>query len=111
MRDEDRLSEGERRLNLVLRPGDESVAQVISAALRPRQPRPRRYVGVIGMSMLALTVAAAWLWRGTAPTPAPLLISGSGSIVVVTSDDGRRWLIQTQQSSPGRGEYVIAFPQ
>ena len=30
MRDEDRLSEGERRLNLVLRPGDESVARVIA---------------------------------------------------------------------------------
>jgi hypothetical protein len=111
MRDEDRLSEGERRLNLVLRPGDQSVARVIAGALRPRQPRRRRHVGVIGMSMLALTVAAALLWRGTAPTPAPLLISGSGSIVVVTSDDGRRWLIQSPQGAPARGEYVIAFPQ
>ena len=111
MRDEDRLSEGERRLNLVLRPGDESVARVIAGALRPSQQRPRRYLGVIGASMLALAVAAAFLWRGTAPSPAPLVISGSGSIVVVTSDDGRRWLIQAQQSSPARGEYVIAFPQ
>ena len=111
MRDEDRLSEGERRLNLVLRPGDESVARVIAGALSPSQQRPRRLVGVIGASMLALAVAAAFLWRGTAPSPAPLVISGSGSIVVVTSDDGRRWLIQAQQSSPARGEYVIAFPQ
>jgi hypothetical protein len=110
MRDEDRLSEGERRLNLVLRPGDESVARVIAGALRPSQQRSRRHVGVIA-SMLALAVAAAFLWRGTTPPPAPLVISGSGSIVVVTSDDGRRWLIQAQQSSPARGEYVIAFPQ
>jgi hypothetical protein len=63
------------------------------------------------VSLLALAVAAAFLWRGTSPTPGPLVISGSGSIVVVTSDDGRRWLIQAQQSSPARGEYVIAFPQ
>lgn len=111
MRDEDRLSEGERRLNLLLRPGDESVARVIAGALRPRQQRPRRHVGVIGASMLALAVAAVFLWRGTAPSPAPLVISGSGSIIVVTSDDGRRWLIQAPQSSPARGEYVIAFPQ
>ena len=41
MRDEDRLS-GARRLNLVLRPGDASVARVIAGALRPRRPRPRR---------------------------------------------------------------------
>ena len=111
MRDEDRSSEGERRLHLVLRPGDASVARVIARALRPSQQRPRRHVGVIGASLLALAVAATLFWRGTAPSPAPLVISGSGSIVVVTSDDGRRWLIQTQQSSPGRGEYVIAFPQ
>jgi hypothetical protein len=111
MRDEDRLSEGEQRLNLVLRPGDESVARAIAGALRASQQRPRRHVGVIGASMLALAAAAAFLWRGTAPSPAPLVISGSGSIVVVTSDDGRRWLIQAQQSSPARGEYVIAFPQ
>ena len=110
MRDEDPLSEGERRLNLVLRPGDESVARVIAGALRPSQLRPRRHVGVIGAS-IALAAAAAFLWRGTAPSPAPLVISGSGSIVVVTSEDGRRWLIQAPQSSPARGEYVIAFPQ
>lgn len=111
MRDEDRVSQGERRLNLVLRPDDESVARVIAGSLRPGQQRPRRHVGVIGASMLALAVAATFLWRGTAPSPAPLVISGSGSIVIVTSDDGRRWLIQAQQSSPARGEYVIAFPQ
>jgi hypothetical protein len=110
MRDTDRLSEGERRLNLVFRPGDESVARVIAGALRPSQPRRRRHVGVIGASMLALAVAAAFLWRDTAPSPAPLVISGTGSIIVVTSDDGRRWLIQAQQSSPARGEYVITFP-
>ena len=111
MRDEDRLSEGEQRLNLVLRPGDESVARVTAGALRPSQQRPRRHVGVIGASMLALAVAATFLWRGTPPAPAPLVISGSGSIVVVTSADGRRWLIQAQQNPPARGEYVIAFPQ
>lgn len=110
MRDEDGFSEGERRLSLVLRPDDESVARVIAGALRPNQHRPRRRVGVIGASILALAVAAALLWQGTGPSPAPLVISGSGAIVIVTSDDGRRWLIQTQ-NLPTRGEYVIAFPQ
>jgi hypothetical protein len=111
MRDEDRLSEAERRLNLALRPGDESVARVIAGARRPRQRRLGLHVGVIGASILAVALAAAFFWRGTVPSPAPLVISGSGSIVVVTSADGRRWLIQTQQSSPARGEYVVAFPQ
>jgi hypothetical protein len=110
MRDEDRLSEAERRLNLALRPADGSLARVIAGALHPRQRRARRHVGVIGASMLALGLAAAFLWRSTVPSPAPLVISGAGSIVVVTSADGRRWLIQAQQSSPARGEFVIAFP-
>ena len=111
MRDEDRSSDGERRVNRVLRPGDDSVARVIAGALRASQQRRRRPVAVIGASMLALVVAAAFWWRGTAPSPAPLVISGSGSIVVVTSDDGRRWLIQAPQGPPARGEYVIVFPQ
>ena len=110
MREEEGLSEGERRLSQALRPGDDSVARVIAVAVT-RQQRPRRPVRVMGALMLASVVAAALLWRGTAPSPAPLVISGSGSIVVVTSDDGRRWLIQAQQSPPARGEYVIAFPQ
>ena len=111
MRDEDRLTEDERHLNLVLRPGDESVARVIAGAFRPPHVLPRRHVGLIGAFMLGLAVAAGFWSRATAPLPAPLVISGSGSIVVVTSDDGRRWLIQAPQSSPVRGEYVIAFPQ
>ena len=111
MRDDDRLSEGERRLNLGLRPGEESVARVIAGARRLSQQRPRRHVGVIGAFMLALAVAAAFLWRGTVPSPAPMVISGAGSIIIVTSHDGRRWLIQAPQSLPARGEYVIAFPQ
>ena len=109
MRHEDRLSETERRLNLALRPGDESIARVVAGAFHPRQQRGRRHVGVIGALMLALALASAFLWRSTVPSPAPLVISGSGSIIVVTSADGRRWLIQAQQSSPSRGEFVIAF--
>ncbi len=111
MSDEDRVSEGERHLTRVLRPGDDSVARVIAGALGPHQQRPRRHVGVMGASLLALAIAAALLWRGTAPSPGPLEISGSGSILVVTSDDGRRWLIQAPQSPPPPGEYVIVFPQ
>ena len=111
MRHEDHSSDAERRLNRVLQPDDDSVARVIAGVLRPTRQRRRRHVAVIGASMLAFVVAAAFLWRGTTPSPAPLVISGSGSIVVVTSDDGRRWLIQTPQSPPARGAYVIVFPQ
>ena len=81
-----------------------------AGGVRVRDRPAARQVRVIGAVMLAFAVVAALLWRGTPPLPAPLVISGSGSIVVVTSDDGRRWLIQAQQSSPARGEYVIAFP-
>jgi len=30
---------------------------------------------------------------------------------VVTSDDGRRWVVNARRNSTARGEYVIAFPQ
>ena len=114
MRDDDPLTDVERRLSRRLRGGDDAVARVIAAALAPAAPRvARRRVGarVIRGSILVLVIAIAVLWRGAPRAPSPLLISGYGAVVVVTSDDGRRWLIQAQQSSHPRGEYVIAFPQ
>jgi hypothetical protein len=111
MRDDDAISDVERRVKLALRPREEEVERVIAAALGPGRQRRRSHVALVGAALLALALATAILWRGTRPPPSPLMISGSGGVVVVTSDDGRRWLIQAQQAPPVQGEYVIAFPQ
>jgi hypothetical protein len=53
----------------------------------------------------------AQFWRASAPLPPALHISGTGSVLVVTSDDGKRWVVNVQRESTARGQYVIAFPR
>jgi hypothetical protein len=110
MRDDD-LTSAERRLGAVLQPDDERVRQVIASALSPdRQIYPLRPLGLLAACVVVLLVIGQ-LWRASAPLPPALHISGTGSVVVVTSDDGKRWVVNVQRESTARGEYVIAFPR
>ena len=110
MRDDD-VTSAERRLRAVLQPDDERVRHVIAGALSPdRQIHPLRPLGLLAASVVALLVIAQF-WRASAPLSPALHISGTGSVVVVTRDDGRRWVVNAQRNSTARGEYVIAFPR
>lgn len=110
MRDDD-VTSAERRLRTVLQPDDEGVRQVIAGALSPnRQIHPLRPLGLLAACVVVLLVIGQ-LWRASAPLPPALHISGTGSVVVVTSDDGKRWVVNVQSEPTARGEYVIAFPR
>ena len=110
MRDDD-VTSAERRLRTVLQPDDERVRQVIAGALSPdRQIHPLRPLGLLAACVVVLLVIGQ-LWRASAPLPPALHISGTGSVVVVTSDDGKRWVVNVQREPAARGEYVIAFPR
>ena len=110
MRDDD-VTNVERRLRAVLQPDDERVRRVIAGALSSdRQIHPLRPLGLLVACVVALLVIAQF-WRASDPLPSALHISGTGSILVVTSDDGKRWVVNVQRESTARGEYVIAFPR
>lgn len=110
MRDDD-LTSAERRLRAVLQPDDERVRPVIAGALSTdRQIHLLRPLGLLAACVVALLVFVQ-LWRASAPLPPALHISGTGSVVVVTSDDGKRWVVNVQRESTASGEYVIAFPR
>jgi hypothetical protein len=110
MRDDD-VTSAERRLRAVLQPDDERVRHVIAGALSTdRQIHLLRPLGLLAACVVALLVFVQ-LWRASAPLPPALHISGTGSVVVVTSDDGKRWVVNAQRESTARGEYVIAFPR
>jgi hypothetical protein len=86
------------------------VRHVIAGALSlDRQIHPLR-PGLLAACVVALLVIVQ-LWRASAPLPPALHISGTGSVVVVTSDDGQRWVVNVQRESTARGEYVIAVPR
>jgi hypothetical protein len=110
MHDDD-VTNVERRLRAVLQPDDERVRRVIVGALSPdRRIHPLRPLGLLVGCVVALLVIAQF-WRTSAPLPPALHISGTGSVLVVTSDDGKRWVVNVQRESTARGEYVIAFPR
>jgi len=110
MRDDD-VTNVERRLRAVLRPDDERVRRVCAGALSPdRQIHPLRPLGLLVACVVALLVIAQF-WRESAPLPPALHISGTGSVLVVTSKDGKRWVVNVQREPTARGEYVIAFPR
>ena len=112
MRDDDVITEGEHRLSRVLRPENERVRHVITRALAPG-PRTRPIGGarLLAAALMALLVLGMVIWRASAPRPASLTISGSGSVIVVTSDDGRRWILDGRNESETRGQFAIAVPQ
>lgn len=112
MRDDNVLTQLERRLRAALRPDDERVRHVVEGALSSGTGKDwwRRF-WLVAAGTAGLVIVAALVWHASAPAPGGLHVSGSGSVIVVTSDDGRRWVVNTDRSSEVRGAYVIVFPQ
>ncbi len=102
-----------------------------------RASRPR--LAIVAAAALALAVGvSAWQWRRTArheerepfiperppasrgmnaspsvrsPAPPSLAITGRGSLLIVDSQDGRRWVVGPLPERRAGGNYVIVFPQ
>lgn len=111
MRDDDVLTDAERRMRTVLRPTDEGAAAVASRALAPPLPAtPRRRAALTVAVILTLLLAGA-VWRASTPPQPAMHIWGSGSLVVVTRDDGRRWVVDGGHAPAPTGQYVIVVPQ
>lgn len=112
MHPDDPLSDAERRLRRALRPGDDRVKDVIDRALSTAgRPRPARVVRLLPAAIVALIAAGVLAWRTWAPGAPALTIRGSGSVIVVTSEDGRRWVVDERDAPAARGQYVIVVPQ
>lgn len=111
MHDDDVLTAAERRLGRMLRADDDRVSDVINRALSPERPiRSRGRARLLVAAFIALLALGTFVWRASAPAPAALTISGSGSVIVVTTEDGRRWLVDERNESRPRGHYAIAVP-
>jgi len=110
MQDDDGI-DVERRLRTVLRPDEARARAVAARALSAeRQRRSSWRIPVFAAAILVLAVIVAS--RSRRPADAPeLVISGRGSVVVVTASDGRRWVINAESRSTPTGQYVIAFPR
>jgi len=106
----------DRRLRAAFAIDDGVGRRVVAKALRTT-PAPV-YSGHM-KSAVALVVAIGvavglTLWRPWHAAPAPpagLRITATGAILVVESQDGRRWIVGPPPARPSGGNYVLVVPQ
>jgi hypothetical protein len=115
MDDEARLSETDGRVRAALAADPEATRRVLTAALGARSNQSwRRPYAIAGAAALCGLGAAAWLWHATGPPSSampPLTVTGHGRLIVVESQDGRRWIVGPSPPPRAAGSYVIVVPQ
>jgi hypothetical protein len=112
MDDERTLREVDARLSQALRPGHESVRRVVEEALaEPVSHHDGRLFSCAVAAAIAITAAVGgWAWQHAAVVRPSLSVVGRGSVVVVDSSEGRRWMLGPKTSHVS-GNYVIVLPQ
>ena len=115
MDDEHTLREADARVRAALVPDEGAARRVVSRALAGDRDRPgvrRLSYAAVGTAIVALLLGAgAWRWRRAAPATIPppsLAIVGRGPMIVVESQDGRRWVVGPPPERRTGGNYVIA---
>jgi len=101
MDDERELLEIDSRIRAALQANDDACRRVVARALAdeqratPHRRRGRFAILTAGAVVLILVVVGAIQWRRGAARPMPqsLTITSAGSMLVVESQDGRRWII------------------
>jgi hypothetical protein len=115
MDDERDMLEVEARVRAALNPEAEVARRVVMRALADGRAKPqsqqRLRIALLSAAVLALLAIAGLQWRRPAnhAMPPALAITGEGSMVVVESDDGRRWIVGPPATRDTRGSYVIVF--
>ena len=120
MDDKDGLLEIDRRVRAAVSPPASVVDRVVMRSFTngDRAPQHRRRIRFAAMTaaMLALLIGlTAWQGRrqgaGENTRPTSLAITGEGSLLVVESQDGRRWVVGPAPKRRIGGGYVIVVPQ
>jgi len=119
MDDENRLLEVEARVRAAVNPPAYVVDRVVRRALDdtdgPPQYRHRMTLAVVTVAtvvlLIALIVSLGRQRPGESTLPTSLAITGEGSLLVVVSQDGRRWIVGPAPKRRTGGGYVIVVPQ
>jgi hypothetical protein len=115
MNDDDNLFDLDTRVRAALTPETEAARRVVMRALADGDEKPRRQqrlrVALLTAAVVALLVVTGWQWRRGASRAMPpsLAITSDGSMLVVESEDGRRWIVGPSPTRSTAGSYVIVF--
>jgi len=120
MDDEHTPHDLDRRVRGALAIDDAASRRVVARALKAPDERPPHRDRVKSAAALAVGVAvvagiSVWRpWRDApapAPSPPALRITAKGAVLVVESQDGRRWIVGPPPARPTGGNYVLVVPQ
>ena len=120
MDDEHTPHDIDQRVRAALAIDDGVTRRVLARALKApieRPPRGRRVKGAVALTVGVAVVAGISVWRpwrdapAPAPPPAALRITAKGAVLVVESQDGRRWIVGPPPARPIGGNYVLVVPQ
>ena len=119
MDDEHEQREADERVRAAFAPEDAASRRVAARALALAEvpaPRRRLIAGITVALAVACAAAIAVVVRSRSGAvspalgqPAALAITGRGSVLVVESGDGRRWIVGPPAPA-GTGSYVIVVP-
>jgi len=114
MDDERRLDEVDSRARAALRADVDACRRVAASALagepRPASHRWRIPLAIVTVAVILAVGAFQWRRRTAGSIPPSLTITSVGSMLVVESHDGRRWVIG--RSLPRRrGNYVMVVTE
>jgi hypothetical protein len=119
MDDENKLLDVDRCVRAAVSPPAHVVNRVVARALADNdlQPAHRRHMTVLagtGGALVLLMVLVVWQGREPADEhtmPTSLAITEEGSLLVVESHDGRRWIVGPAPDRVIGGGYVLVVPQ
>lgn len=119
MDDKNGPPEIDRRVRVAVSPPASVVDRVVMRALTDDDRSPRRWrrlrFAAATAAMLALLIGAAARQgrqrAGVDTPPTSLAITGEGSLLVVESQDGRRWVVGPAPKRRIGGGYVIVVRQ
>ena len=107
----------DRRLRAAFPIEDGVSRRVLAQALKtaPAPPLFSRHLKSASALSIAIVVAVSltvWRrWHAAPAPPAELRITATGAILVVESQDGRRWIVGAPPARPSGGNYVLVVPQ
>jgi hypothetical protein len=113
MDDEHERLELDKRMRVAFAPDERTSARVVANALAASDARPSLSWRVRSVALTAVGLVillAVFQWRRQAASPA-LAITGGGTMLVVESQDGRRWIVGHSEARQSGGSYVMVIPE
>jgi len=111
MDDERERDDIDRRIRAALTVDAAATSRIVERAFATHEARSRSWTSRALVAAAVAAIVAGGVWQMRTSRTLELAISGKHAWVVVSSSDGRRWIVGPASDRRQRGSYVIVVPQ